>query len=455
MRYCRLGLKGVGDNRTLRYPLIQCLAVAEMYTGNLIEAKRLIDENALHYLRMRLAFYEGDWNAAGQFLQGFFDSSRGGGKGDELMALSFSMDFRIVTGDYRGAAAALERALSFYEPDDLYCQVLIRAQAVMLYFDAGHPEKAAEHLEYCHKILAGGEDWLGQAGHLWRAEAIGAALQERFEESDHAFEKSIEISKRYSTPLFEAETWHYWGKALLQRGQVQRAREKLDAALKLYRDHGSGQPWIDHVEADCRRATLPSAKPERQSGRASAGTAAFRNEGEFWAISYLDRSFRLRDMRGLHYIAYLLAHPNERFHVRELSASVGRDALPAATSGPGLQADREDGTPILDSKAKADYRARLSELRAELDEAVRMNDTGRAERIRQELEFVSDELSAAVALSGRDRKMADPAERARLRVGKAIRSALSAIREHDPSLARHLTTCIRTGYYCQLISGNV
>jgi hypothetical protein len=77
-----------------------------------------------------------------------------------------------------------------------------------------------------------------------------------------------------------------------------------------------------------------------------------------------------------------------------------------------------------------------------------MNDTGRAERIRLELEFVHDELSAAVGLSGRDRKMSDLAERMRLRIGKAIRSALNGIREHDPSLAHHLTTCIRTGYYC-------
>ena len=38
--------------------------------------------------------------------------------------------------------------------------------------------------------------------------------------------------------------------------------------------------------------------------------------------------------------------------------------------------------------------------------------------------------------------------RTRLRVGKVIRSAVSAIRDHDPSLAHHLTTCIRTGYCC-------
>ena len=77
-----------------------------------------------------------------------------------------------------------------------------------------------------------------------------------------------------------------------------------------------------------------------------------------------------------------------------------------------------------------------------------MNDRGRADRIREELEFVNDELSAGIGLRGSDRKMSDSAERMRVRIGKAIRSALSGIREHDPSLAHHLATCIRTGYYC-------
>jgi hypothetical protein len=46
---------------------------------------------------------------------------------------------------------------------------------------------------------------------------------------------------------------------------------------------------------------------------------------------------------------------------------------------------------------------------------------------------------------GRDRKMSNQAERTRLRIAKAIRSALNGIREHHPSPAHHLTTCIRTG----------
>jgi hypothetical protein len=156
-------------------------------------------------------------------------------------------------------------------------------------------------------------------------------------------------------------------------------------------------------------------------------------------------------MMGLHYITYLLAHPNERFHVRELSASLGGNGFSRVISDPSLHADKADSPPILDSKAKADYRARLWELRADLDEAERRNDSGRTERIRDELEFLNEELSAAAGLNGRDRKFSNQAERTRVRTAKAIRRAVSGIREHDPSLAHHLTTCVRTGYYCQYL----
>ena len=195
-----------------------------------------------------------------------------------------------MTGDYLGAANAFERVLSLYQPDDLFWEARARPQAVMLYFDTERPEKAAEHLEYCRKILAGQEDWLGRAGYLWRAEAIGAALQERFEESNRYFEKSKENFRQYSLPWEEAETLNYWGKALLKAGQLVRAREKLDAAIKLYHDHGGGQAWIDRVEGD-RRSAQPSSADPSHGRLADAETAnrgaVFRNEGEFWTISYL------------------------------------------------------------------------------------------------------------------------------------------------------------------------
>jgi tetratricopeptide (TPR) repeat protein len=451
IRFFRLGLTRPGFNTITRALLVDFLVLSELLTGNLGEAKRLAAEYFVNQVfRSQIAFYEGDRKAAGEMLAHALDWSQNvDSKWNQVNTLTFIVELLRVSGDYDGAAAAFERALSLYAPDDLFWEMRVRPQAAMLCIDAGRPEEAEHHLEYCRKILAQQEDWLGVAGPFWRAEAIVAAVQDRFQESESHFEKSIKIFKRYSLPWYEAETLHYWGRALLHAGQLQRAREKLDGAIKIYHRHGAGHCWIDRVEADKRRAR-PS--PRMQTGLAGAemagAEAVFRNEGDFWTIAYLDRSFRLKDMRGLHYIAYLLAHPNERFHVRELAASLGGDALPAVTTEPGIRAEREDAPPILDSKAKADYRARLSELRADLDEAEQMNDSGRAERIRQELEFVNDELSAAVGLSGRDRKMSDQSERTRLRIGRVIRWALSEIREHDPSLGHHFSTCIHTGYYC-------
>jgi eukaryotic-like serine/threonine-protein kinase len=86
--------------------------------------------------------------------------------------------------------------------------------------------------------------------------------------------------------------------------------------------------------------------------------------------------------------------------------------------------DLGDAGELLDAMAKAAYRARLEELRADLEEAERFSDPGRAARSRQEIDFLEDELARAVGLGGRDRRAAAHAERARLNVTRAIRAGL-------------------------------
>jgi hypothetical protein len=54
----------------------------------------------------------------------------------------------------------------------------------------------------------------------------------------------------------------------------------------------------------------------------------------------------------------------------------------------------------------------------------------------------------AFGLGGRDRVGASPAERARVSVTKAIRSAIKTIERHSPALGEHLGSSIRTGQFC-------
>ncbi|MGH7856794.1 MAG: hypothetical protein ACREQY_05635 [Candidatus Binatia bacterium] len=107
-----------------------------------------------------------------------------------------------------------------------------------------------------------------------------------------------------------------------------------------------------------------------------------------------------------------------------------------------------DAAELLDGHAKPAYRARLADLREELEEAVRNNDSGRAANARQEIDFLSEELSRAVGLGGRDRRAAAASERARLNATRAIRVALDKIADFSPALHAHLAGAIRTGTYC-------
>ena len=46
-----------------------------------------------------------------------------------------------------------------------------------------------------------------------------------------------------------------------------------------------------------------------------------REEGDYWSISFEEHTLTLRDLKGLHYLARLLAHPGREFHVLDLVAS--------------------------------------------------------------------------------------------------------------------------------------
>jgi hypothetical protein len=87
----------------------------------------------------------------------------------------------------------------------------------------------------------------------------------------------------------------------------------------------------------------------------SAADARFRHEGDFWTIAYEGQMFRLRDVKGLHYIASLLASPGRDLHVLELvSAATGRpvDAHARLAEHELVGSWPSDLGPLLDDRAK-------------------------------------------------------------------------------------------------------
>ena len=275
---------------------------------------------------------------------------------------------------------------------------------------------------------------------------------------------------------FVARTQCEYAAMLLTRnqpGDAEKARELLDVALSTARTLGmqglveQALTWQHRLLPGLAPTPLVEKDQEGMSlGAAAAGNSSamrratqqednlFRQEGDYWTLAYQGAMCRLKDIKGLHYIALLLGAPGQPFHALDLVTILG--------AGQRGTADREavhdltatrpsDVGALLDAPAKAAYRRRLRELRDELTEAQRFRDPARATKVQTEIDFLTHELAAALGLGGRDRKASSVAERARSTVTKSIKAAMKKIHTSHPALGHHLATHIRTGTFCQYL----
>lgn len=225
-----------------------------------------------------------------------------------------------------------------------------------------------------------------------------------------------------------------------------RNRAELAAALLRRGDAGDSDraaTLLDEAERSARTLRMPDLATQVGSirrgdaTREPSGDSVFRREGEWWTLAFAGRTVRLRDAKGLGDIARLLAKPEREVHVLDL---VGPTDPAASRSGPAAE--------ILDAEARRAYEARIVDLEEEIAEAQVRHDTERVARAREESQFLVSELSGALGLGGRPRRVTDETERARKAVAWRIRDCVKRIERDHPDLARHLRAALRTGVYC-------
>src|SRR5262249_40379463 len=143
--------------------------------------------------------------------------------------------------------------------------------------------------------------------------------------------------------------------------------------------------------------------------------SSFRQEGDFWSIEFHEQTVRVRDIRGMHYLAQLLVAPGREFHVLDLVAVATGNSSEANAVGAALG----DAAEPPDQQAKDAYRRRLAEIDEDIDQARASGDVAREAQADVEREFLLRELSRAVGLGGRDRRASSASERARVAVTRA------------------------------------
>ena len=306
-----------------------------------------------------------------------------------------------------------------------------------------------------------------------------AATMSRFVDAERHFEDALATSARIGARAWIPRTQFHYAETLLRRGEAgdgEKAVRLLEQSIATAAELGMKR-LLERAQSLRAEAIAPEAPAETPSSTAleserarfPAGTSrqaaetaqvegsVLRREGDYWTVTHEGRSFRLRDTKGLRYLAQLLYYPGQGFRALDLAAA-DEERPPAGGwrrqnhEGASASRDLGDAGPLLDVQAKADYRRRLDDLREELDEAERFNDPERARRAREEIGSLTEELARATGLGGRDRKAGSGAERARSNVTMAIKAALKRISENDAALGRYLAATIKTGNVCNYTS---
>jgi tetratricopeptide (TPR) repeat protein len=298
------------------------------------------------------------------------------------------------------------------------------------------------------------------------------ALQQRHDEAAQWFAKARDVLEQQGARPLRAladfdEALMYLRRATA--GDRERAQPLLAAAIEQFRAIGM-TGWLQRASALLERSpsmiTTPAPRSRSANGAAAKVLAIqFRKEGDYWTIGRASKVFRLKDVKGLRWIARLLRYPEVEVHSLDLiagselaepestNAETSRAAIRAMTEAELASLGLRRGVPddageVLDADAKASYGHRLTELRDQLESAREVGNAERACEIEEEIGALAKELSRAVGLAGRSRRAASVSERARQNVTRAIKAALEKVAHNDRELGRLLARTIKTGTHC-------
>ena len=311
---------------------------------------------------------------------------------------------------------------------------------------------------------------LGDVANLFGSKALVAGARTararvQLAEGDAAgarrdFEASMRLWSEIGAPYEAALARMGIAQAHRADGNEKSALLEFQAARSTFEQVGAVQQ-VERAVRACTQAGAgtepdPPIQPAPAMEAAPRETAppvqdnVFCREGEYWTVAFAGHTLLLRDRKGLRYLTVLLADPGREFHVLEMVARErGWTADGSGAAEPGLAFSAlGDAGEMLDAQARDAYQRRLAEIEEDIEEARAMGDVEREAQADTERDLLVRELSRAVGLGGRVRRAGSASERARVSVTRAVRTAMTRIREHNPHLGEHLDRSIRTGTYC-------
>lgn len=379
-----------------------------------------------------ILLYRRDIYAADRLQRGMIEAS-----GDPPL-LFLQARFAIteaLLGDLASARRRLTPWLGRFEtclhgPEGLSTLGVLAQAAVLLGWQPG----ASEARRLLHPFagrLTGGNGVLVDLPVDHHIASLALAGGDLDEATRHA-QRAVAFARRMRAPAIEARTLALLAHITERTGDAPGATSARDAATAIAEGIGMLLP---ETTAQRPRSTAIGAAGGQE---VADHQVRLRYDDGRWSIESPFGAGHVPDSLGMGQLVRLLTAPGTDIAAVELThAARGVEMAVAGDLGPAL-----------DARAKREYRRRIAELHADIDQAEDYNDLERAARLRVELDALLHELRAAVGLGGRDRPQGSGSERARINTTRNIRRSIAAVAAAIPDLGAHLTVSVRTGHTC-------
>lgn len=198
----------------------------------------------------------------------------------------------------------------------------------------------------------------------------------------------------------------------------------------------------------------------------AAGQNIWHKEGTIWSVTYENKTKPFHDLKGMRYMAQLLAKPGKSISAAELmetskkrptgpKTDISNGIDPELIENIGKMSDEQldeqqlsrgglsSAGDITDKDTIRDVKERILELEDSLGIAKDTRDSDRESIIREELNKLKKYLAGGVNIRGELRKDKDSDERIMKAVSRCIKYSCSVIKDEHPSLGHHLDISIK------------
>ena len=267
------------------------------------------------------------------------------------------------------------------------------------------------------------------------------------------FEKAASLIVRGHTPLW-ADAEAYFAAIYYYLEQFDKMKMHWDNFLSTYRkliskgkefDNEDPHRWLLTINPHKHQSNLERflqfiskgnvtiRQPVKTGFSADAGRANyFLKEGVIWKISFEGGEAQLQEVKGLYDIQKMLARPRQLFHCAELMGTLLN----------------EKGERLFDSKARKEYEKKILKLQIDMQDAEKLSDFVRLEKLQDEYDQLIDHLSQSLGFKGKARETGSTIEKARSAITWRIRNAIAKIECQHNLLGAHLANAIKTGTFC-------